>query len=118
MARAAMPVFVIASGRGGACAIEPSPPRFERLTDHSTRRRCVDEVRSVLRGIGPSVAELHGDGSPNAVGGRSVLAQDAHRDALALPNDPQHDVFGADMSAAQVDRLAKSELEDFLRARR
>ena len=46
------------------------------------------------------------------------LLQDLGRDALALPDQAEQDVLGADVGVAELERLAERELEHLLGARR
>jgi hypothetical protein len=54
---------------------------------------------------------------PDAVQVRAELLEDLGGDALALPDQPEQDVLGADVVVAQLERLAERELQDLLRAR-
>ena len=55
---------------------------------------------------------------PDAVEVGAELDEDLGGDALALADEPEEDVLGADVVVAQLERLAQRELEDLLRARR
>src|ERR1700733_4035908 len=72
---------------------------------------------AALGGVGPPRGHHveHGHADRHEVG---VLLHDLRGDAVALPDQTQQDVLGADVVVVQLERLAQRELEGLLRPRR
>ena len=98
-------------GEVAAELVEDERPRRGALLLHACPDACAGALLALVAGD-----ELD-DLLAHAVEVRAQLDEDLGRDALALADQAEQDVLGADVVVAELQRLAQAELEDLLGAR-